>query len=113
MANSSKMPTVAAVSVLGCSLARDGGITAPPNAAGAARVSNSVNSFAGTLHKALKNRGNSSDVLARVYDVGVLDTGAKVTFADDADDNSTTSKLPHSKVRFYWNGATQMREWSY
>jgi hypothetical protein len=110
---SAKMPSVRIVSVLGCSLARDLNMAVAPNAVGDARLSNSVNSFAASLHGALKRRGITSDVYARVFDVTIVPTGSKNTFADDVDDNSITHKLPHSKVRFYWTGNTQVRAWAY
>jgi hypothetical protein len=110
---SAKMPSVRVVTVLGCSLARDAGVMVAANAPGDVRLSNSINSFGGQLHAALKRREITSDVYARVFDVAIQPWGSKGTFAHDVDDNSVTHKLPHSKVRFYWHGNTQMRAWAY
>jgi hypothetical protein len=106
--SSAKMPSVQVVSVTGCSLGRDGGIVVAPDAIGDLRLSNSINSFAGILHAALKRRGITTEVYGRVFDVNVGVDGKKGTFPHDVT-GGATYRLHHSKVRFYWNGNMQMR----
>src|SRR5438270_517994 len=64
-----------------------------------------------------------SEVLARVYRTGVIlpqagqppgDVGRKVTWDEgEQDEGPAARKRPQSKVKLYWEGATQKWEWAY
>jgi hypothetical protein len=126
------------ISVTGCNCARtvDFGAEASSGGGGesyhqvkAARqglLDGSVHSFAGLLHYRLgNNHGIRCDLYGRTYFVTVLGPlgatenlrdmyaelgeGRKITATDRAD--SEKHDRAFSKIRFYWNGAQQMREW--
>ena len=108
-----KMPSVQVVSVTGCELARDEGGNASPTAPGNTRLTNSINSFCGKLHAALKRRGITTVVHGRVFDVYVKKNGSKQTFPDDDTELNPQHQMNRSKVVFSWNGNTQHRAWAY
>ncbi|MGF1624400.1 MAG: C80 family cysteine peptidase [Alphaproteobacteria bacterium] len=115
------IPAVQVVSVLGCESGRDLGT------ANDARVAASMDSFGSRFHRALRDKGGLKlSVFARIYCVGignpVEETGKNVkwhghkgTFDEDDDWDSwkTASHRSKSKLRFYWDGETQRREWAY
>lgn len=115
------MPAVRIVSVLGCESGRDLG-TANDN-----RVSASMNSFGSKLHKALRDKGGLKLALyARIYCVGIGNSveetgnkakwhGRKGTFNEDDDWEGWKSSTHRakSKLRFFWQGDTQQRDWAY
>jgi hypothetical protein len=53
-------------------------------------------------------------VYARVFDVKIDTTGRKQTLNEESSNASISAKKHHrvaSKIRFYWEGQTQKREW--
>src|SRR5690606_15691104 len=67
----------------------------------------STSSFAGQLHFELgQSCGIRSDLTGRTYYLSVLDDGSKITTMSDEKHHR-----PYSKIRFYWQGGQQMREW--
>jgi hypothetical protein len=86
------------VSVLGCDLARD--------KSGQGLVNVSFDSFGAALHRALK--GFCDIVYARVFLVNVNADGLKRTGPDK---EHLLHHRDASKMRFYWNGASQMRDY--
>jgi hypothetical protein len=69
----------------------------------------STSSFAGQLHFELgQSCGIRSDLTGRTYYLSVHDDGSKIT-ADEM--GSEKHHRPYSKIRFYWQGGQQMREW--
>jgi hypothetical protein len=93
------------ISVIGCDLARDKSAT--PSAQ-SELVLASCNSFGAQLHKLQK--GFCNELYARVFAVNVQATGTKLT---DPDENIATGKRHRraSKIRSYWSGDRQKREW--
>jgi len=114
------MKAAKVISILGCSLGSDR--TAPDNV----RVLNSADSYASRFHKALKTRhGIETVVYARIWDVvpigplakqvlGLEDEwlGRKTQNVDNIDGNFV-HRAGNTKIRFFWRGNSQGREWAY
>ena len=113
-----EIPFPEVVSVTACSLARD--LVAVES--NTHRVGQSANSFAAMLQKLLDTLcGHKTVVYARAYDTGNWDLkedpdliGRKSIFlSDDAKCTSVAAKeTKHTKMKFYWEGSTQMRVWA-
>lgn len=114
-------PKYALVSVTSCRAARDKIDKENPRREGVEGVylANSADSFASRLHVELRRKGVSIDLYARVWGVqpdkgptglsmmnDVMDVGKSPQLA-----TSALSTFGGRKVRFYWEGSSQKREW--
>jgi hypothetical protein len=72
-------------------------------------------SFAAALHRDLKERyGIRTVIHARVYPVTVdPSTGRKLTMAGDGETPEAIHHRAQSKLRLFWDGEVQKREWAY
>lgn len=108
------------ISILGCELGSDR--TAPDSV----RVLNSADSFASRFHKALKDRHRiETEVYARIWPVvpvgpaaqqvlalGDEWSGKKLQLVGGSGD-TYTHHAGNTKIRFYWSGGVQQRQWAY
>lgn len=94
------------VSVVGCQLARDLGSPGYGSLA-----ANSVDSFAGKLHKLLEDKGLV--VFARVYNVTAYYAGPNAgrKTVRPVKGGDLVHHAPNSKVMFAWEGGVQVRRW--
>lgn len=99
-----RMPKINRVSILGCSAARD--VTGAKYL-----LEQSIDSFASRFHGSL---AGGSDVWARSYDVKIENDGSRRTLLDagSAKQKTPTAHRPGSKVKFVWNGRTQLRRFA-
>lgn len=105
------------VSILACEAARDLGT------ANDCRVANSTSSYASKFHARLREKhGIETEVYARVHCVAIGNkkvgpVGHKGTFNDDdvweGWNVGQGGKRTESKIRFYWSGGVQQRQWAY
>jgi hypothetical protein len=101
------------ISIVSSELGRDSGTSQ------AERISSAMDSFAARLHRLLKQSGIATTLHARVYrtrtSVDADSAGRKITAdADDQfDDSAEGHHRPNSKLRFYWDGDVQKRDWAY
>lgn len=100
-----QLSAVKLVSIVADELGRDSDST------DAERISEKMDSFAARFHARLKHHGILTTVNARVYRTAVEEAeGRKVTVDDSGD---AAHHRTHSKLRFYWEGDQQKREWAY
>jgi Peptidase C80 family len=106
------------VNVTGCKSGKDS------DAAGTTRVTNSMDSFAARLHRALKTpHGLECMVAARVYYVTVMNVDIPAALPGqpasllvtkltrDEEDWTPQNHRPQSKVLFLWVNGQQVRKW--
>lgn len=110
------------VSVTGCRVGRDLPTADNPRQAMPEGVylANSMNSFASRLHALLKDCG-APDVYARVWGAQANKRPTLLTMADDIEDagraptgpmmQGVIAAVAGRKLRFYWQGGQQAREW--
>jgi len=92
------------ISITACTAGRDRDINDN-------RVVESANSFASKFHQALMDMANLNTVVyARVYNQVVYPAGFKATSDTEAGIKPANSR-EKSKLKFSWNGRTQVREW--
>jgi hypothetical protein len=108
-----KLPNVKIISLVSCNAGRD------QSTASDVRIAESANSFASKFHREIKSfAGVTADLYARVYKVGVLSqgqgTGQKITGRGSRQKDQVKYFPKHkdnSKLRFFWDGDVQKREW--
>lgn len=114
------------VSLTGCRVGRDKLSSENPRQPGVlgVYVANSMDSFASKFHYSLgQDHGLKIDVYARVFGTQADKGPTILTMVDDVYDiepdklkagpiiDKVVPAMADKKLRFFWNGATQQREW--